>query len=327
MSNIDFTYFYKTRYLNTSEIEPYNYDIAITTYGDTDRVREVFNSIQAKEKYLFILPEYQNELFPHTDNNTHCINVPYSNGYEAISSFIDSLSITQTTKICLDMTGFIVPHLLYTIRYLQKKKNVTSLDVFYSEPQKYKDEENTKFSDLYVDVAQILGYGGTPNPTMDNDLLIIASGYDDSRITDVASKKKHVKNKIQLFGFPSLQADMFQENMLRAYKAESSVGNDGFKNMELNLYAPANDPFVAAQIIQQYIEKEERSKPFSNIYFAPLSSKPHALGMALYCLWKNVNGDKSISIIYPLCDRYFGDNSVGISKIWKYQIVLPSNNN
>ncbi|MDR0605466.1 MAG: hypothetical protein LBG80_14295 [Bacteroidales bacterium] len=47
MSKIDFTYFYKKKYLTLSEMEGCNYDIAISTYGDTDRMYEVFKNIQA----------------------------------------------------------------------------------------------------------------------------------------------------------------------------------------------------------------------------------------------------------------------------------------
>ena len=130
--------------------------------------------------------------------------------------------------------------------------------------------------------------------------------------------------KIQLFGFPPLQADMFQENMLKAYRAESAVGSDGFKNLDLNLYAPANDPFVTAQIIKKYIEREEKTLPFTNIYLAPVSTKPHALGMALYCLWEYSEGKKSLSIVYPICNKFYGNTCIGISKIWRYQIELPT---
>ncbi|KAA6307570.1 hypothetical protein EZS27_040758, partial [termite gut metagenome] len=253
-----------------------------------------------KEKYIIVLPEYGGDMLFISSIKTTKIPISYSD-YSQLARFLETIQLNEDTKLCVDITGFIIPHMLFAIRYLQKRKNVKQIDIIYTEPQKYTNEENTYFSDFYHDVAQVFGYGGSPNPNVDNDLLIIASGYDDSRITDVASKKKHVKNKIQLFGFPPAQADMFQENMLRAYKAESAVGNEGFKNLDLNLYAPASDPFVVPQTIKRYIDKEQRNNLFSNIYLAPVSTKPHALGMALYCLWENSKEDKSISIIYPIC--------------------------
>ena len=318
--NMNFTYFYKQKYSGVDEIKSLKYDILISTFNPTERVCETFKALGATDKYLIVLPEYKGDLFLPT-GKLHYVDVDY-NGYDKLSLFLDELEIKKETKLCIDLTGFIVPHILFLIRYLQKTKKVKIIDIFYTEPLKYIQEENTDFSDYFRDVAQIYGYGSTPNPNMENDLLIIASGYDDSRITDVAGKKKGAR-KIQLFGFPPLQADMFQENMLKAYRAEAAVGSDGFKNLELNLYAPAHDPFVAAQTIQDYINKEQRISNFSNIYLAPVSSKPHALGMALYYIWENVRGDKPISLLYPNCEKYFGNTSVGISKIWKYVIQLP----
>ena len=318
MTKIDFTYFYKQKYSALTELVDQSYDILISTFNMTERICGVFNTINANNKYWIVLPGYKDDLFT---GNEKRISIPYE-GYEHLSSFLDELEIDGKTKLCIDITGFLIPHMLFVLRYLQKKKNVHQIDIVYTEPLKYTNEENTNFSDYFYDVKQILGYGGTPNPNMENDLLIISSGYDDSRITDVAGKKKHAK-KIQLFGFPPLQADMFQENMIKAYKAESAVGIDGFKNLDLNLYAPANDPFVAAQIIKKYIDREQRSQPFTNIYLAPVATKPHALGMGLYCLWEYFEGNKPLSIIYPVCNKYYGNTAIGISKIWKYHIELP----
>lgn len=315
---MDYTYFYKRKIQSISELQNQTYDIFISTFNETERVCEVFKSISSNRKYWFVFPEYENSLF--TEGNEK-IKISYHN-FNEITYFVDNLPLTNITKLCIDISGFVIPHMLFFIRYLHKKKGIKKIDIIYSEPKKYLNEENTHFSDYFYDVAQILGYGTSPNPNMENDLLIISSGYDDSRITDVASKKKHAK-KIQLFGFPPLQADMFQENMLNAYKAESAVGIEGFKNLDLNLYAPANDPFVAAAEIQKFINKEECINKFTNIYLAPVSTKPHALGMALYCIWEYEKGDKPLSIIYPICEKYYGNTCVGISKIWSYKIELP----
>jgi len=318
MGKVDFTYFYKQKYSNVGEIGNCDYDIFISTFNQTERVTEIYKAIHSEKKYWIILPDYENNLFVGNDTK---ISVPYE-GYSQLSAFIDELPLNTNTKLCIDITGFLIPHMLFTIRYLQKKRNINYINIIYTEPQKYIEEENTSFSDYFYDVTQVSGYGGSPNTNMNNDLLIISSGYDDSRITDVAGKKKHAR-KIQLFGFPPLQADMFQENMLKAYKAESAVGIEGFKNLDLNLYAPANDPFVTAQTIKKFIEREERYQSFTNIYLAPVSTKPHALGMGLYCLWEYSRGSKPLSIVYPVCDKYYGNTCVGISKIWKYHIELP----
>ena len=156
----------------------------------------------------------------------------------------------------------------------------------------------------------------------DNDLLIIAAGYDHSRIVDVATKKKGCKKKVLLFGFPAISPGMFQENILRAHEAEAAIETECFKDMDSNIYAPAYDPFVTAQAISEYVEKQNKRAPITNIYLSPLSTKPHALGMALYFLWEH-GFNKNISLIYPYCQQYITDNSDGIARIWRYEIQLP----
>lgn len=200
---------------------------------------------------------------------------------------------------------------------------ILHFDVIYSEPQRYLNAESTEFSEDCYETSQITGYAGMHSSEMDNDLLIIASGYDHHRVSDVANVKKSVKTKVQLLGFPSMQADMYQENMIRAYMAVTALGSDTFRAMDTNIFAPAYDPFVTAQAISEYLEDQQAKEPFTNIYISPLSSKPQALGIALFYLWERCN-EQNISIIYPQCRRYITENSEGIGCLWRYAIELPS---
>lgn len=51
---------------------------------------------------------------------------------------------------------------------------------------------------------------------------------------------------------------MFQENILRAHEAEAAIETECFKDMDSNIYAPAYDPFVTAQAISEYVEKQNK---------------------------------------------------------------------
>ena len=44
-------------------------------------------------------------------------------------------------EICIDATGFLIPDLLFLIRYLNSK-GVNHLDIIYTEPLKYKKAED-----------------------------------------------------------------------------------------------------------------------------------------------------------------------------------------
>lgn len=311
---MDFTYFYKQHYSSLDDLSSIEeYDYYISSFIASDRVLIPPTYIQSKQ-YIWIT---NNEHKDDTRINSDLIFIIDSDeNYYALMRFVDSINLCDK-KVCIDATGFLIPDLLFFLRYLQSK-GIFNFDIIYTEPVKYKQAEDTQFSDNFYDVKQILGMAGSHTSRMDNDLVIIAAGYDHSRIVDVANKKKTAK-KVLLYGFPSTSPGMFQENVYRAHEAEPALGSECFKDMDMNIYAPAYDPFVTAQIIKEYID----SHNYDNLYLAPLSSKPQALGMALFFLWER-GYEKSISIIYPMCKDYLTDNSEGIARIWKYNFVLPT---
>lgn len=48
------------------------------------------------------------------------------------------------------------------------------------------------------------GRSGIHTSKDDNDLLIIAAGYDHSRIVEWQPKRKDARKKVLLFGFPAI---------------------------------------------------------------------------------------------------------------------------
>lgn len=310
---MDFTYFYKDKYSSIDELTTIEeYDYYISSYVNSERVRTPQTKIKSK-KYIWLVRAEEDSYVPIEGNDTYFINSDAN--YSVMISLVNNIDI-EAKRLCIDATGFRIPDLLFLIRYLNSK-GLTNLDVLYTEPLKYTHAEETSFSENFYDVKQIYGMSGTHISQMDRDIVIIAAGYDHSRIVDIANKKKTAR-KVLLYGFPSMSPSMFQENVYRVYKAEPALGVECFKDMDMNLYAPAYDPFVTAQTIKEYVD----FNPYTNLYLAPLSSKPQALGMALYFLWEE-GYKKNISIIYPMCEKYHLDTSIGIAKIWRYQIQLP----
>jgi hypothetical protein len=325
---MDFTNFYKKKYYEVSDFASGNsYDVFVSAFNDSLRVKEVFEKASASEKHWLVFSEYKYEPseIPTEGSSVRVfdcrIDSEISSEGELIRRYCKESGLSPSSKICIDITGFIRPHLLFIVRYLAEMK-FDQIDFIYTDPIAYKAKENTSFSLDYIDVRQVDGFMGDHNPDSSNDYLIIGAGYDDQRITDVAKKKSNSK-KIQLFGFPSLQADMFQENILKAYKAEeaSSSGRENFIDGSSTLFAPANDPFVTASVIKEFIDNESKRKPITNIYLCPLSTKAQTLGFVLFYLAEGRR--KEMSIIFPFCDKYSRETTEGISKIWKYTVVLP----
>ena len=179
---------------------------------------------------------------------------------------------------------------------------VRSFDVLYSDPVRYVDDENTRFtSGPVVKVEQVPGYEGVHRASAaSNDLLVVGAGYDYEQIASACEAKRSSKKYI-LTGLPSLQPHMYQESVLRINRASEWIGSLPPAQW---LYASANHPFTVAQVLHDLIEREEqesyaRGALFENLYLCPVGPKPHALGFAIYYL-RELEG-KSASIIYPFC--------------------------
>lgn len=304
---MDYTIFYKTNYENGDVDCGEGYDFFFSAYDACERTITIFEKIKSNKKIWIDFPHYKNE-FTGT-------NVYKCNSYREDECFIDlfkSIEIVNDSRICVDVTGFIRPHLIFFIKYLHRL-GIKKIDFLYTEPLRYSNAEDTTFSGFINEVKIIEGCGSEVYlPDTDNDLLIISAGYDDKLIAKVSQFKSKIKKKYYLIGFPSLQPDMYQENILKIYQAKDSIGERDDK------YAPAFDPFVTAQVISEIVEE---NPDHSNIYLSPLSTKPQTLGIVFYYLW---NFDKKpINIIFPYSKTYLPKTATGIKKTWKYTFELP----
>lgn len=321
---IDFSIFYKKKYSALSELNgSVNYDLFISAYNDSYRVKSVFDEINANQKHWLLFPEYfyKEEEKPILKNSGESLfEFPkLTKEGEIIRKYFSDASIdVSKARLCIDITGFIRPHLIFLVRYLAAIK-VRNVDFIYTDPTRYIKKEQTDFSFDYLDVRQVDGCQGIHNTDTVNDVLIIGAGYDHLRIKDVSKRKDDTK-KVQLFGFPSLQADMYQENIVKAYNAEeeTSNGREHFIDKDKTLFAPANDPFITANVLKEYVDKEHRRKKITNLYLCPLSTKAQTLGMALYYISSCTS--EPVSIIFPICSRYSRETTEGISRIWKYTV-------
>ena len=315
-----FEYFYKEK-LPSDETWPevHSWDVFISSYNSSERVNSVFNKASAKQKCWIIAPEYEYLEEEYPDNGD-----VYVSGKRQESEFINdiftSLDLDLTkTSLCIDITGFMRPHLLYLIRYLAFHK-VTKFDVLYSEPGQYKKKDETTFSDgPVVQVRPIAGYEGQHVENGKNDLLLLGVGYDHELVKQIVEYKDYA-HIATLWGFPSLRADMFQENILRASKAGDAVFSGDWQHNRY--YAKANDPFLTADKLREIIQIHEQKEKISNLFLSPLSTKPQVLGFALFYVFDWI--DKGSSIIFPFCDSYSRETSTGISAIWKYTVELPT---
>ncbi len=311
---MDYTIFYKTVIADASDwIALPEYDLYISSYDCSERVSHNFNNIKAKNKHWFVTPHHK------TENNLPKGGTAFSynlfNEDDFILEYFNNNPIDINDSVCIDITGFIRPFIIFLFRYLQSI-GVKTVDCIYAEPLQYLRSEETEFSGFVDIVKTVPGCAATDLlPSSDSDVLILAVGYDEKLISAVADNKKHCNLKYKIFGFPSLQPDMYQESVLQVHNARESLGTDS-----LTLFSPAFDPFVTAQILKDTIDNY-LSKQKANFYLSPLSTKPQVLGFILYYLYEGIN--LPVNIIFPYSNHYSINTCKGVKKTWKYTVELP----
>jgi hypothetical protein len=296
-----------------------SYDLFLSAYNLGERIQIVYDQVCADRKIWLIHEEYgltddqlpKKEKFqsPSSDESTYCKNL--IDGLIADGTFDPA-----TSAVCIDITGILRPHLMFLALYLQKV-GASSIDLIYAEPQQYALKEKTPFSTGSIyDVRPVRGFEGSPNTRGTDDFLIIGMGYDDRLLTAVAENKDKA-DKHQVFGLPSLRADMYQESVLRSRRAADELGDPAFSEHRRS-FAPANDPFGTASVLGELVERRLGSNPHTSILLCPLGTKAQALGFALYHMFEC--GPIGARVIFPFSKGYSPKTGTDIARAWLYRL-------
>lgn len=305
--------------------ESNDFDLFFSAYTDEESIKKTFGTVKSDEKVWIIFPEYG---FKDTSLPEHrsLFNFSYTDENIKEAEFARKLFDNyfddfKSKKICIDVSGFIKPYLIFLLIFL-KEKGVTSIELLYSEPVAYVDASFTSFSgkDSEVSVRDIVTFANLYPSKSQDDLCIINVGYD-SRLVNKVLSHNSPKTKMPLIGFPSLQPIMYQENIINLEKSNDQFGITPSDEL---LYAPANNPFITAYVLSKYIKKYVgKAKKITNIYLSPLATKPQALGMLLFYLFeKSEYEDKGIAIhfTYPFSSSYAPKSSEGIFQLNQYTL-------
>lgn len=305
---MDFSYYYIEEVKDVNNLQ---FDVFISAFDGCERTSITYNRIKAGEKHWIVFPQY--------DQKKECLPDCYCTSDKLLESdfvaeVLDTIDL-KNKSICVDSTGFLIPHLVFLIQFF-KRAGINKYDIIYSEPASYKHGEETEFTRSVNEPRPIEGYSSSAKNVNGNDALIVFSGFNDSLVTSVARNKSKSLYKYLFTGFPSLQADMYQQNLIQLSKSKESIGETHVTNLK----APAYDPFVAAKKLQEVVN--ELMKDCYNIEYihvSPLSTKPMAIAAALVYL---TNPNSPIDIIYPPSDTYVSGHAIGIKRTWRYTIEL-----
>lgn len=295
-----------------------DYDLFISSYNTSERVTQVFTSVSAPRKVWLIHGEYGFTPSDFPVGAQVFDGTPFTQEADFLNEFLDWITVLQPlpARICIDITGMMRPHLIL-LPLLLRDMGISRVDIIYTDPQGYTDGSATRFSLSEVTkVGQVAGYMGTHVNPGASDALIVGGGYDSNLVQRVAESKSSGKHYLML-GLPGLQAHMYQGSRERMDKARPWLR--GFAESSF-LYAPASDPFMTAQVLQDSLRSLRRRGGVSNVYLSPLGSKAQALGFALYFLMEEQG--KSTSLIFPFVSQYSEKTSVGLSRVHIFELEL-----
>lgn len=287
-----------------------HYTRFVSAYNTSDRIGTVFKQVPANERHWLLLPEYGHWATPPAAGET-AFSCTTTMEDEAIKEYLQHHPLTPGTTLCVDITGFLRPHIMYLLRQLYES-NWSSVDLLYAEPIRYVKGSHTPFSGDVSGVRQVRGYEGVHTTDTDDEYLVVGCSYDVKLMSAVANSRLRAR-KIQMFPFPALRPHMYQENRVRTQECQNAFGAVG----EI-LYAPAHDPFATAHVLSNFVLR--RGDRIKNLYLSPLATKPQVIGFALYYLMECL--DKAVSITFPFSSAYNQETSEGISELWRYRIDL-----
>lgn len=302
-----------------SRLSELRYDVLVSAYNRSERVKAVWSSVQADTRIWINHAEYKlgTDELPSSD-----LVVEAKEGEGELELWLRLLDCSVMSKlpkdasIAIDITGLMRPHVV-TMPLAFALRGFQSLIAIYSDPSAYVSGIGTEFSlGPVLNVAPVNGFEGQHSTSLSHrDLLIIGAGYDDQLISAVAEAKRAAEHVV-LVGLPSLQPHMYQESLLKLHSASEFINN--YSRRE-HLFAPANDPFVTAGVLSDYLAARiDRSE--LNVYLSPTGPKTQVLGFSWYFLCEALAS--TASLIFPYSAGYSQETSTGISRIREFKLEL-----
>jgi hypothetical protein len=292
------------------------WDLFISAYNKSDRVLRVFEAVKARRKVWLVQREYDFNGSSLPEGAFVPSGMSEAEFWHEFNQFAGP--DWANGRLCVDITGFMRPQLTYLVVWLLSSQTSKGFVAIYTDPTHYVRQENTAFSKgPVIEVRQIAGCEGSHSPDTTADCLFIGMGYEDELVRRVAEAKEDAR-KIQLYGLPSLAADMYQQSVLRSFRASEALG----PWWDERCFAPASNPFATANVLQERVRQEECAKKLTNLYLSPLGTKPQVLGFALY--FATERRQTASSIIFPFTGGYEQETSKGVARIWLYQVECLS---
>ena len=318
---------YKMDVLDTSSSNSSEFDYLILCSGSDNRAYQSIRTIRLDKKTKVILVNFEERLCnkPSSDPIFEYRNLKIKNLDEincailspaSMLSELEAYRFNSNTKIAIDISCFTKPYFYYLIRLLNKRFNVQTVTVFYTEPKSYLFPKGlfTAFhsSSGSLKMIEMPGYVGRRKRDS-KEKLVILLGFDadlSKRVNEVLEPSEMVL----ISGFPSYSSK-FKDISLIVNESLITGENLALDKKIQVKYARANNPFEVYNVLETIKKAQENENIFLNV--APLGTKPMALGACLFALH-----NPEVRVVYPLPEKYDDKYSDKSWRTWLYALPL-----
>jgi hypothetical protein len=264
--------------------------------------RKDFADNRAKEAY-----ESYSKHHPKTTPLLCSLKEPWT-GIKAIGG--KGFKFGKQSRIAVDISSFNRPFFFALLKYLQDHCGVTSVDVYYTEPQSYVLPKGlirsyrASVGPLFV--TEVPGFPGLP-AVRPKTLLIVTLGFDGD-LSAFISEEVTPDSVVIVNGFPAYSPK---------FKDISLINNERLLN-----YSDARDRIAYCRATNPYevfnlLTKLRTDFPSFFFNIAPLGPKPMALGVCMFAL-----SDSSVRVIYPMPEKYASKTTHDCWQTWRYVVPL-----
>jgi hypothetical protein len=242
-------------------------------------------------------------------------NVQATNDITILYGLLDSKTL-DGKNILIDITGMDQPAMFFLLKCLREQKRAKRVFGVYTEPLRYKTNPSQTSGDEFDLTEEFIAFRSLPGflPAYERSKgrqLLVFMGFEGRRFTKVFEEVNPEPNHTHaVFGIPAFQPG-WQYLTLGSNQAACELSRPHLHRAE------ANNPFDAFDVASQISE----TYPDLQLVLAPIGTKPHALGAALYAARHN---DAVLIYDFPIKQKLLRTLGVGKSSVYNLTELLLS---
>ena len=236
---------------------------------------------------------------------------------------LDSIGV-RGKNLLVDITGISQPAIFFMLKLLYEDVRPAHLFFAYTEPFRYSAKSLPSSEDVFELTERFIGLRALPGFVRRpierrKPVIVLLIGFEGKRAKYVCDTLEVESDNVRVvLGFPGFRPGW----QYLAYGGNQSM----FEQFQAHRFvwpAAANDPFEAYSALYEIRQNQVDSRMDSELVLAPVGTKPHSLGAAIFALQHPT--DTRLVYDFPVKARRY--RSKGYGTTWIYNLSWLVRNN